>query len=128
MATFRSLLPYLYRGSSLVILCGFFLPWCGGASGFDFAQTKAYFELWGIVVVAIAFFLLPLFPLSRIRSAVGFIMGLAVVVTMIVVIRKFGIFREYGVWVTLTGGICGALLSLLEFGLNRIAKEAPPPG
>lgn len=129
MATFRSFLPYLYRGSSLVILCGFFLPWCGGASGFDFAQTKAYFGLWGIVAASIVFFLLPLFPPSRIRSAVGFLMGLGVSATMIAVIRKFGIFREYGVWVTLAGGILGSLVALLELSLPKDpsspAREEP---
>jgi hypothetical protein len=56
-------------------------------------------------------------------------MGLGVSATMIAVIRKFGIFREYGVWVTLAGGILGSLVALLELSLPKDpsspAREEP---
>lgn len=125
LSSLSLLLPFLYRATSLIILCGFFLPWCGGASGFDFACTRSYFGLWGIVVVAVAFFLLPLLSLSLIRSLIGLIMGILVLAIMIRVSQRFGIFREYGVWVTLVGGGIGALTSLLELTLGQ--RSPPPP-
>lgn len=118
-------LPFLYRGAALLILCGFFLPWCAGASGFDFAKTRAYWELWGIVGVGILLFLLPLFPSPRIRALLGAILGLAVAGGMIPVIRRFGIFREYGIWVTFAGGV-GAVLSALMEGFALYLQKRTP--
>jgi hypothetical protein len=118
---------FFLRVSGFFIGVGFFLPWCASQSGAQFASSRP--ELWLIFLYALLLILvIPTFSffLFRLISVVG---GVLVVIAMIEVARKFGPFREIGVWVTLGGGILNLLVEIfsgVSYYRKKKRKKTPP--